>query len=119
MLFRSNFVTVDIRASVVDGPKKDCKGNDHFGIRELNVFGDGSCLESGLSTNLVADPELKPLAQNPGAFPFNFYGPTQMPKNGSPVVGFVSSGCPPPAQDQLGFARMGPCDAGAVELAGI
>ncbi|MDX6587048.1 MAG: hypothetical protein QOI31_1521 [Solirubrobacterales bacterium] len=110
-----NFVTVDIRASVVDGPKKDCKGNDHFGIRELNVFGDTSCLPPGLSTNIVADPKLKPLAQNPGAFTFNFYGPTHFPKNGSPVVGFVTTGCPPPAQDQLGTARIGPCDAGAVE----
>jgi hypothetical protein len=115
-----NFVTVDIEASIVDGPKKDCKGNDHFGIRELNVFGDASCLEAGISTNLVADPELKPLADNPGAFPaLNLYGKTHMPKSGSPVVGFVSVGCPPPAQDQLGFNRIGPCDAGSVERPGI
>ena len=110
-----NFVTVDIRASVVDGPKKDCKGIDHFGIRELNVFGDTSCFPPGITTNLVADPKLKPLAQNPGAFPLNFYGSTHLPKNGSPVVGFVTSGCPPPLQDQLGTDRIGPCDAGAVE----
>ena len=112
-----NFVTVDIRASIVDGAKKDCKGNDHFGTRQLNVFGDASCMPpGGVSTNLIADPKLKPLAKNPGAFPgLNFYGPTHFPKNGSPVVGFVTSGCPPPAQDQLGIARIGPCDAGAVE----
>ena len=113
-----NFVTVDIRASVVDGPKKDCKGNDHFGIREFNVFGDASCTPPAISTNLVADPKLKPLAQNPGAFSLNFYGPTHLPKNGSPVVGLVTSGCPPPAQDQLGTARIGPCDAGAIENPG-
>lgn len=114
-----NFVTVDIRASVVDGPKKDCKGLDHFGIRQLNVFGDTSCTPPGISTNLIANPKLKPLAQNPGAFSFNFYGPTHMPKNGSPVVGFVTTGCPPPSQDQLGFDRIGPCDAGAVERPGL
>ena len=117
--FTAGVVTMDMVGSVVDGPKQDCKGIDSIDAQTLNVFGDQSCIPPGISTNLVADPELKPLADNPGAFPgLNFYGPTHRPKNGSPVIGFVSSGCPPPAQDQLGFNRIGPCDAGAVEHPG-
>jgi hypothetical protein len=112
-------VELDISGSVVTGSRKDCKGFDDPQVdveRALNVFDDASCMPLLISTNLLADPELKPLAQNPGAFPaLNFYGPTHLPKNGSPVVGFVTSGCPPPTQDQLGTARIGPCDAGAVE----
>jgi hypothetical protein len=108
--------------SAIAGPHKDCKGFDDPDsdvTRTANVFGDASCAPAGISTNLVANPELKPLADNPGAFPsLNFYGPTHMPKNGSPVVGFVTSGCPPPSQDQLGLDRIGPCDAGAVERPG-
>ena len=56
-----NFVTVDIRASVVDGPKKDCKGNDHFGIRAVNVFGDTSCTPPGD----LDEPGRRPEAQAP------------------------------------------------------
>jgi hypothetical protein len=114
--FGPDDVKVAISASIVDGPKKDCKGIDSIIDSTVNVFGDASCIAPGISTNTVADPKLKPLADNPGAFPMlNFYGPTHLPKNGSPVLGFVTTGCPPPAQDQLGTARIGPCDAGAVE----
>lgn len=115
-------VDVELVGSAITGPRPDCKGlNDPDAdvTRTLNVFGDASCMPAGISPNLRADPQLKPLAENPGAFPPNLYGPTHMPKNGSPVVGFVTSGCPPPAQDQLGFERIGPCDAGAVERPGV
>lgn len=117
--FMAGVVNLDIRASIVDDPKKGCKGLDSIGVNERNVFGDTSCAPPGISTNMVADPKLKPLAQNPGMFSNNFYGPTHIPKNGSPAVGFVTSGCPPPVQDQLGFNRIGPCDAGAVERPGV
>ena len=42
---------------------------------------------------------------------------TMVPLTGSPVIDAVTSGCPPPATDQRGYARpYGPrCDAGAVE----
>ena len=116
-------IDLEMTGSAIAGPHKDCKGFDDPDsdvTRTANVFGDASCAPAGISTNLVANPELKPLADNPGAFPsLNFYGPTHMPKNGSPVVGFVTSGCPPPSQDQLGFDRIGPCDAGAVERPGV
>ena len=108
-------VQIYMSASIVAGPHKDCGGFSEDVIRELNVFGDASCAPPGISDNIVDHPQLKPLAPNPGAFPLNTYGKTHMLKSSSPAVGFVTSGCPPPSQDQLGFARSGPCDAGAVE----
>lgn len=121
--FMAGVIELDMRGSAITGPHKDCKGfndPDNDVNRTLNVFGDASCMPGGLSPNQLADPQLKPLAENPGAFPaLNFYGQTHMPKNGSPLVGFVTAGCPPPTQDQLGFDRIGPCDAGAVERPGV
>lgn len=56
-------------------------------------------------------PQLGPLADNGGRTV------TILPLFGSPAIDVVTSGCPPPATDQRGYARpYGPrCDAGAVE----
>jgi len=108
-------VQVELDASIIDGPKRDCRGVDEDFLAELSIFGDASCVPPTISTNLVADPRLKPLADNPGAFSANFYGRTHIPKASSPAIGFASTGCPPPSQDQLGFTRSAPCDSGAVE----
>ena len=108
-------VQMNLPASIVDGAKRDCRGVDEDFLAELSIFGDASCVPPTISTNQVADPRLKPLADNPGAFGANLYGPTHIPKASSPAIGFAATGCPPPSQDQLGFTRTAPCDAGAVE----
>ncbi len=111
-------VQLQLTGSIIAGRHKDCAGFSAGVTSDRNIFGDVSCAPLGLSTNLVTHPMLKPLAQNPGMFPSNLYGQTHMPKNGSPVIGFVTSGCPPPAADQLGQVRSSPCDAGAAERPG-
>jgi hypothetical protein len=109
-------VDLDLTGSVIHGVGLDCRLGGVEYTTDLNVFGDTSCAPPGLSTNVVALPNLKPLSPNPGAFSgTNHYGPTHRPKPNSPAIGFVTTGCPPPSQDQLGFPRSAPCDAGAVE----
>jgi hypothetical protein len=110
-------VQIDLTGSIIAGPHKDCRGFNEDVIRDQNIFSDNSCAPPLFSTNQVTHPILKPLANNPGAFSENFYPPTHALMAASPAIDFVTSGCPPPAQDQLGFPRPAGsnCDAGAVE----
>jgi hypothetical protein len=108
--------------SIVAGPGKDCRVADPADLDTdaQNVFGDPSCTEGGISTDLVAEPRVKDLASNPGPSP-GFVTRTHALRPSSPAIDFITSGCPPPATDQRGFARPqgeGNCDAGSFEAPG-
>ena len=115
-------IDLDMIGSAIAGPHKDCKGFDR---PDSDVSARSTCSATPPAhrpesrrtwSRTRAEAARRQSRRVPG---LNFYGPTHMPKNGSPVVGFVTSGCPPPAQDQLGLDRIGPCDAGAVERPGV
>ena len=113
-------VEMDINRSIFDHKRKECAGIEFLDELELNVMEDDSCTGGGLSTNVIADPKLKPLESNPFATP----GPvtkTHRLKRSSPAIDLVTAGCPPPAMDQRGFSRPqgeGFCDAGSFEAPG-
>jgi hypothetical protein len=108
--------------SIVAGRGKDCLPDDpaQLDTGAHNVFGDQTCPDEGISTDLVANPRLKDLAPNPGPSP-GFVTKTHALKPSSPAIDLVTSGCPPPATDQRGVTRPqgeGNCDAGSFEAPG-
>ncbi len=110
----------ELRGSVFDDPRRECVAPPGFiTMNEVNVYQDDSCIDATLSSNLVADPKLKPLAANPGPTPAPVTE-THALKASSPAVDFVTSACPPPATDQVGWPRPqgGFCDAGSREAPG-
>lgn len=113
-------VNAEIRKSVFDNPRDECSGEDLIGTFETNVVEDDSCTGGGLSSNLVGDPKLKPLKKNPGPGP-GAITKTHALKGSSPAIDFITTGCPPPAADQVGHIRPqgeGFCDAGSFEAPG-
>jgi parallel beta-helix repeat protein len=93
--------------------RAECRAaSDAFDTGAQNVFADDSCSGDGISSDLIANPKLRKLANNTGPTK------TRLPKLSSPVIDFVTTGCPPPALDQRGFTRPlgAACDAGSVEL---
>ena len=106
---------VSFEGSALVNKRDECLAEtDAFDTGAQNVFADASCTGGGISTDLIADPKLRKLANNTGPTK------THLPKLSSPVIDFVTTGCPPPALDQRGFTRPlptgGACDAGSVEL---
>src|SRR6185295_9171837 len=110
--------TLTMHASIVaKNSPLDCFGPiDSAGF---NLIGrtDGSVITGDTTGNLTGgprplkalDPKLSPLAPN-GATTA-----THALRAGSPALGAVTAGCPPPATDQRGLPRAGPCDIGAFE----
>lgn len=100
--------TFSVRAVIVGGNLSagNCQGT--FVNAGFNFATDGTC--AGFAQ--VADLKLS-------AFGYGPYGLAYLPEAGSPAIGAVSSGCPPPTRDQRGQTRPqgGACEAGAVEVA--
>jgi CSLREA domain-containing protein len=117
------FVTnMTLVRSIVAGHGKDCRVTSPavLDAGAQNVFGDPTCTEGGMTTDLVANPRLKDLAKNPGPAP-GFVTKTHALKPSSPAIDLITSGCPPPGTDQRGVARPqgeGNCDAGSFEAPG-
>jgi len=84
-------------------------GGFNFQWPALNPW-DGNDRRCAAGVTFAA-PQLGALAENGGLTA------THLPLAGSPVIDAVTSGCPPPATDQRGYARpYGPrCDSGAAE----
>jgi hypothetical protein len=102
--------TVAVSGSIVTGEGPDCsEQGGAFAADSYNLFGDESCPAG--STNLVADPLLRPLAGAGGPTA------TMALRAASPAIDHVTGECPPPATDQRGVLRPqgSACDAGAFE----
>ncbi len=111
--------SAEIANSILDNPRSECSGIEFLTSIEVSIIDDGSCT-GGLSSNIVANARLKPLRTNPGPGPGRITQ-THALKDSSPAIDFVTSGCPPPATDQVGHARPageGFCDAGSFEAPG-
>jgi CSLREA domain-containing protein len=109
----------DILASVLFNPRPECVGEALIDEIAQNVLGDDSCLVSGITPNLVADPLLKPLRLNPGPGPGQLTT-THALRPSSPAIDFATTLCPPPDVDQRGVGRPqgDACDSGAFERSG-
>ncbi len=84
--------------SIVTGRGSDCGAPAGvLDVNEQNVFGDVTC-SPGISTDLRANPELRPLARNGGPTR------THALKASSPAIDFVSTGTSAPV-DQRGVPR--------------
>ncbi len=100
-------VTAFSKNSIVSG----CSGT--LTSQGYNLIQDTTgCTVAGVLTGNITnvDPTLDPLAYNGG--------PTQTRAllTGSPAIDAGSPDCPPPATDQRGIPRFGPCDIGAFEF---
>ena len=103
------------RNSVLQNPgylNCDGDGSAHISDDSRNFSTDNSCPLPISQTGLGLDPQLGPLtADIPGSV--FFY---HMPLTGSPLI---DAGHNCPTRDQRGANRVGPCDIGAVEYAGL
>ena len=107
---------VDVGNSVIFGNANNCGGN-MFTTSGHNIVA-GTCPSIGHATDqTVTDAKMGPLAYNGGVFVMNTFAPLA----DSPAInwGDATTCTTYAATDQRGAARVGVCDAGAVESGAV